>query len=331
MSTAFPAMMADVMDYDKLRMGFDRSGAFVAIDKTIEGMFGVVGEPIPQFTIAAFGYRNNGGCACGCGVRCSVPYLRWSCPYDIGYACTRSLAHNPLFYGDPFRRPPCTLQPDAVIASIRMFYFTIPICFYVVAAVLALRAPITDEVRYEITEGIRAREVNGCAYDPIQGEDLQRVAEGEPAMVEMTMLQFAEHERKLLAEDPREASSVAKSAAVNIVCYASAMTGIICFFSFVDINGVLSKLSTMLLTLVPLTFMTLIAWEAMKLLAINQARRFICMYSYAISANEESRSAWSPAITSTTKASLMRWKKKSKSTAAAEPVACRSKTLKTQN
>lgn len=148
LKVALQGMVADVIDYDRLKMGFDRSGTFVSVDRSVEGIFGILGEPLPQFTLVALGYKNNGGCLCGCGVHCKLPYLRWSCPSDIGYACSGAFHDNPLFFGDPSRRSACTLQPSAVVQSIRFFYFILPLVFYVTASILSLLFPVDSAVSH---------------------------------------------------------------------------------------------------------------------------------------------------------------------------------------
>eukprot|EP00966_Prymnesium_polylepis_P206649 4787483-Prymnesium_polylepis.1 len=46
---------------------------------------------LPDFVLASAGYVSNAGCSCGCGVACAHAFERWSCPTDVGYACSGAL------------------------------------------------------------------------------------------------------------------------------------------------------------------------------------------------------------------------------------------------
>ena len=100
--------------------------------------------------LAANDYQNNGGCSCGCGTRCTSPYERWSCPDDIGYACSNKLSRsNPLFFGNPQREAPCTAQPPGVHSVIASFFYYAPILFFMLAIIPAWFAPIDAKMQAE--------------------------------------------------------------------------------------------------------------------------------------------------------------------------------------
>ena len=97
--------------------------------------------------ITTLGYQSNGGCACGCGIVCPAPYLRWDCGSDVGYACTNTQATtNPPFFGSPSRPPPCTAQPAAVVQLLRLFSFWLPCFFCLCATSSSFFAPIDAQM-----------------------------------------------------------------------------------------------------------------------------------------------------------------------------------------
>ena len=97
----------------------------------------IVGGVLPGLVYDAAGYKNNGGCTCGCGTKCPEDFMRWSCPDDIGYACGRDLStRNPPFYGDPVREPPCTHQNVATEYAMLAFIAFIPSACFFFAGVL---------------------------------------------------------------------------------------------------------------------------------------------------------------------------------------------------
>ena len=111
----------------------------------------IVAQMGPLLGLAANNYQNNGGCSCGCGTGCPLPYQRWSCPTDIGYACSNTLHEsNTLFFGSPHREAPCTAQPIGVHFVIAGFYYYAPICFYTLAIIPAWFAPIDAAKQAEI-------------------------------------------------------------------------------------------------------------------------------------------------------------------------------------
>ena len=118
---------------------------------------------------------NNGGCSCGCGVKCEHYFERWNCPGDIGcgcslptlnpcsrsfdrvrgasrYACSGDLeAAMPPFFGDTTRYATCTLQPPRVESLIAATCLLLPAILLIVAGVFALSAPI-DAATHTVSE-----------------------------------------------------------------------------------------------------------------------------------------------------------------------------------
>ena len=119
-------LLADVIDYDELVNGQRREGIFVVIDVNIMQLMDIAAGVLPGLILSAVGYRGNGGCSCGCGVKCKAPYLRWSCPGDIAYACSDGFDAPPL-YGDPDRLAPCVQQDsEGVLWTVRIFMLGLP-------------------------------------------------------------------------------------------------------------------------------------------------------------------------------------------------------------
>jgi len=134
---------------------------------------------IPMMILSAAGYDKLNGCECGCGVSCNSklnqPYLRWHCPNSVAYTCSGDLDEDLLFavgsegYG---ASAPCTMQNDAVKVWIQMLMLLIPGFFALLAAIPALRAPITAAIHSQITEQIASRKEGGKGHnatDPLTG------------------------------------------------------------------------------------------------------------------------------------------------------------------
>jgi len=232
-------------------------------------------EPIPIFTLAAMGYRNNGGCSCGCGVGCPAPYLRWSCPYDIGYACSNAFQNNPPFFGDPLRRPACTIQPAAVITTIRSFYFSLPVIFYACTALFALRFPIEDQIRHEISIGMMLRRTVGHAYDPIGKVELKVASRGKAKNLEHVMQQFAKSEIAMLTAGPGGAHMLWRASLASATSLATSAIGILCFPYFVRIDSNLAKILPAFMTLAPLACVCVAIWNTMKIHALSHDSAFV--------------------------------------------------------
>ena len=162
------SLLADIMDYDELLHGDRKEGSFVVMDLNVVQLMDVLGGVLPGVVLSLWGYINNGGCECGCGVPCPILHLRWSCPGDIGYACDSSLrTSNQLFFGRRDRTPPCTLQEESVQTAIIIIAFIVPAFMYLLTAMLACQAPITPAMQLEIQEQLKLVFEGGIAFDPV--------------------------------------------------------------------------------------------------------------------------------------------------------------------
>jgi len=169
-------MLADVIDYDELVHGQRREGIFVVLDVNIVQLMDIVAGVIPGLLLSALGYVGNGGCACGCGAKCPAPYLRWSCPGDIGYACSDNLARSNFpFYGEPTRASPCTSQSTDVQVALQAFFFYVPAACFVVATFFAHRAPINDEMQLRVREQLQRRhDGHAKLYNPLERTTIEQ-------------------------------------------------------------------------------------------------------------------------------------------------------------
>jgi len=136
-------MMSDIIDYDELCFGVRREAIFVVFDHNITQFMDVLGGMLPGAVLAAYDYRGNGGCLCGCGSPCPHYFMRWSCPGDIGYACTADLSEQNMVFFGTARHPPCTQQTELVHLIIVAFCFWAPAALYIATAVVAFFSPMT--------------------------------------------------------------------------------------------------------------------------------------------------------------------------------------------
>lgn len=162
-------LLAATLDYAKLKSGEDQQAMYITFDVNTNQVLDILVGACPALFLGALGFRNNGGCSCGCGIGCPSVHLRWSCPGDPGYACSSALrADNVPFVGVPSREPPCLLQPVAVMAGIRALIFHLPIVC-VVLAVLMLSTMVMSEERVEDVKHQLVLRLRGEAcYDPIR-------------------------------------------------------------------------------------------------------------------------------------------------------------------
>ena len=195
-STLIPeAILADIIDYDELHSGTRRAGVYVDLETNIMQVLDIFANMPPLLLLAANNYQNNGGCSCGCGTMCPLPYQRWSCPGDIGYACARSLsAANRPFFGDPHREAPCTDQPAGVHLVIATFTFYVPVVFYILVLVPAWFAPIDAAKQAEIVEQTELRHRGELAHDPLSGVELPPYPTDEEREEMNALLQFDKDE-----------------------------------------------------------------------------------------------------------------------------------------
>ena len=142
-----------VLDYDQLYTGKRHGGVFAAADQVLRSVMQTFMIAMSGSLLSAGGYIGNGGCECGCGKKCEVPYMRWNCLDDVGYACRGTLSDaNMLFFGNAFRSPPCTQQTVPVTKLILMLFSFVPMLAYVGVLLLAMTFPITDRAHQEIHE-----------------------------------------------------------------------------------------------------------------------------------------------------------------------------------
>lgn len=169
------ALLSDIVDYDELHHGTRREAMFVMIDHRIALAAGIIFNTVPPLLLDAVGYKNNGGCECGCGVPCSAPYLRWVCPSDVGYACSSApAASNHLLLGPPDRHAPCTEQPPSVHMVIKVFVFWLPAILLLIATASTVFAPIDAQMTRQIREQAELYAAGQPSIDPLTREMMPR-------------------------------------------------------------------------------------------------------------------------------------------------------------
>ena len=165
------AYMGDVLDYDTFRAGRNRMVTVSMIESVVLTRSNSLVSLFNGILITVSGYRINGDCECGCGVPCQRPYLRWSCPTDVGYACTRKLEKdNVPFLGDPTRYAACTMQNSYVTFVIRFFYFYWPVCFLFIEAYYWWHYPFKTDTRLLLDDQLKRRVAGLQTIDPITFE-----------------------------------------------------------------------------------------------------------------------------------------------------------------
>jgi Na+/melibiose symporter-like transporter len=129
---------------------------YTVLETTLYQILDITASSVPVFVLALNGYRNNGGCSCGCGVACPNYFERWRCPGDIGYACSGlpSLALPP-FYGEAGRESPCTEQPERVRIIIHMLATLVPAIMLAISAAGLLFTPIDSSIHQQIIKQTR--------------------------------------------------------------------------------------------------------------------------------------------------------------------------------
>jgi len=170
LSGGFPMEMVlnGVIQYDQLISGKKRAGMYVTMDAIIKQVVDMLSSLLPTAFLILSGYKNNGGCTCGCTTHCDHPYERWHCEGDIAYACSDEMSTaNPPFFGEPERLAPCTEQNFPTYLSLHFFTYTIIVLTYVYFIRLCLLYPITPEIRDAIAEGVAKRERDESVMDPI--------------------------------------------------------------------------------------------------------------------------------------------------------------------
>jgi Na+/melibiose symporter-like transporter len=171
--SVFDNYLGCVIDYDQLVSGERRDGAFVAADQIVVAVVQLFVIACAGSILSLGGYRGNGGCECGCGKKCESPYMRWSCPGDIGYACSSALGDdNPPFFGDPTRDVACTYQEPLVRQLLIILFSVIPLASFVVLRIVCARFPITNAVHEDIT--FQLQNPTDDFIDPVTDRMLQK-------------------------------------------------------------------------------------------------------------------------------------------------------------
>jgi Na+/melibiose symporter-like transporter len=116
---------------------------------------------LPATLLGLSGFRNNGGCSCGCGVACPS-FHRWMCPDDSGFACRGAMRlDNPPFFGDPLRVPPCLLQSE-VTTKVIIWMFYVPALFAAIASFVLSTMSMTEDILAEVRQQMDARLAGNC-------------------------------------------------------------------------------------------------------------------------------------------------------------------------
>ncbi|KAL1523621.1 hypothetical protein AB1Y20_018557 [Prymnesium parvum] len=214
------ALLSDLLDYDELRSGLRREGAYVVMNMCVLQLSEIVAGVLPGIIFSAVGYLNNGGCSCGCGIDCPLPVMRWSCPGDIGYACSTKLGPlNPPFYGDPSRKPPCTFQNDTVIMFSTIFVAFGPSLFAFICGILALSPPLHHDAFLVLKQQLRRRKKGLDVYDPVTREPIE-YKEGEALAASHAVGHYTGEEINQLIKSKGNAVKLMRS---RIICQNSAV------------------------------------------------------------------------------------------------------------
>ena len=194
------AILADTIDYDELLTGRRNEGLYTVMETNLQQYVEIIGGVLPGLCVHYTGFQSNGGCGCGCGTQCGAPYHRWSCPGDIGYACTDAFGARVL-YGDARRDAPCTEQNEATQLTYRLFFLGVPALCYLLAVIPASRMAIERQAHEAILTQLKARDSQPgprrYAYtDPLTGKQ-GRLAERSAR--DYVQLSFSARERRAAA------------------------------------------------------------------------------------------------------------------------------------
>jgi len=173
----------------------------------------------------------------------------------------------------------------------------------VLASIAALSFPINHLVRDEIAAGIKRRTMLLGAHDPIEQKDLEPVVGGENARIQATFGQFAESEVGILTQGPRGVHKVVTTSALNMMLSATGTVGLMLLFASAPESSLISKFSTMVMTLAPLGCFFHIVWCALKIQAV--LRDAPTMMRAAFDHRPVAEFPFS--VTSGTRESLIRW------------------------
>jgi Na+/melibiose symporter-like transporter len=163
-------LLAGCIDYDELRTGRRHESHHVMLDKTFETISNTMAAGLAGLLLGAAGYQPNGGCSCGCGTKCERDFERWSCPGDIGYACSADLdSANAPFWGDPDRHAPCTEEPEGVVTTLRVLFYGIPGICMLLGAYCTLNVPLDSATHGALLTQMRRRQRGRTCFDPLDG------------------------------------------------------------------------------------------------------------------------------------------------------------------
>lgn len=168
-------LRGELIDYDSVLSGKRRPAIYISLSSQLEQLCQTFASLLPAFILSYLGYLGNGGCKCGCGVKCRSPHERWHCPGDVGYACTGDLADaNPPFFGDVHRLPPCTIQPPAVTWLV-FCSLVLGASLQILNIAFVLAYPIDEEMHKRIMLQASLRTRGLPAVDPITKLKLARI------------------------------------------------------------------------------------------------------------------------------------------------------------
>lgn len=186
----FDSYVAVIIDYDQLKSGCRHEGIFVAMDQACLSLMLVIIIAVSGNLLSAVGYLGNGGCKCGCGKKCVLPFMRWSCPADEGYACSGLLeADNVLFYGDPNRPAACTFQSQAVVQFIELLFAGVPMVSFICSLVLIIFFPIKPNVYKEILSQLKVLLENGSTiFDPVANKLIIKLSPEDEARMNLRLV-----------------------------------------------------------------------------------------------------------------------------------------------
>jgi len=274
------SMLADVIDYDELWYGRRREGVFVVFDINIMQLMDIVAGVIPGIILSAVGYRGNGGCACGCGVKCPASYMRWSCPADIGYACTTDLSdNNPPFMGNATRTPPCTVQQETVENTLQMFFFTIPAVCFALATYFAYQTPITPGVYQSIKDELqRRKEGHDKLFDPVTFQVIEedRKSEKEQAIIHV-IDSFGSDEQVVVVQE----GGVRRLRVIIILKLfgaVAAMVGVVVATQILALPKLFNSIAIFVSSLI----LMLVLWQALKLATLLQSTHELTVFANSI-------------------------------------------------
>jgi hypothetical protein len=227
------AILADIIDYSELMTSVRSEGLYCILETNCQQLTETIGGVIPQILLALTFFMNNGGCECGCNVKCEKqPYLRWKCPGSIGYACSGAIG-APLMFGDPEQQPPCVNQTVGSIWVIRIFFMAMPsFCLFVVGC-FALLIPINHAKHEQIQAAIAEQQQGERVWDPLTGAKIMipKVPE-EPSA--RRMLSFTVYERGLLLNRGLFTMRAKVLAQCLLWCGFAVVTLAVCFSPFQD-------------------------------------------------------------------------------------------------